>query len=905
MSKIPGLRRFFRSADYRPDVEGDIDTELEFHLGMKIDELVKGGLSPEAARREALRRFGDVERTRAGLTALDRERLGRERRAEWWSVIAHDARHALRTMRRTPGATLVIILTLALGIGANATMFGIVDRLLLRPPTYLRDVDRTGRVYLHRFRSDGTERIDNNISYRYYGDIAKFSHAIEASTAFFDDQSRVVGTGQDARERPVSLVGAGFWSFFDARPALGRFFLPDDDRGLAGPAVTVLGYGFWQSNFGGDRGVLGKSIRIGSRSYTIIGVAPRGFNGLAPWQVAAFIPVTVGAYDFLPPTYRLDQEYGASWVEMLVRRKPGVTVAQANADLTAAFRESRRSEPQVLPAAIARSRAEAAGVLYDQGPKRSESAKVATWLVGVSAIVLLIACANVANLLLARALGRRREIAVRIALGAGRGRLLAQLLTESTLLALLGALAGLVVAQFGGGVLRRTLLPDVDWSLTPLFDQRTLLITTAMAVVTGVLTGLAPALQAGRADVSVALKAGGREGNIHRSRLRATLLVIQAGLSVVLLVGAGLFVQSLRNVQGVDMGYEPDRILHMNVELGGLELTRPQRIELRRRMLETLRARPGVEHAAVTSAIPFWQTIVEDLFVPGRDSSVNGQDFIALNAVSGDYFATAGTRIVRGRAIMDSDRPEGARVVVVSETLAQKLWPGRDALAQCVKVAADTMPCASVVGIAGDVRWGGFGDDERMQIYVPLGQYSWLGAGSYYVRTTDSPARVADGLRRAVQALVPGNGFVSTRVLATTLDSTVRPWRLGATMFTVFGMLALLVAAVGLYGVVAYGVTQRMHEMGVRVALGARTRDVLRLVVGEGVRVTVIGIVLGTIAAILAGRFIAALLFRVSPRDPATFVIVGALLLAVAVAASLIPAWRASRVDPLSALRAD
>lgn len=895
---LPTLRRLFRLVGRPPSVEEEIEQEIGFHLDEEISALVARGSSPEQAQREARQRFGSIVDTRAALARIDRERRMQERRASRFQDLVQDVGYALRGFRRQPGFAALVVLTLGLGIGANATMFGVVDRLLLRPPSFLKDPDRSGRVYIRRPRTDGTERIDNNISYRRYLDLAA-SRSLEASAAFYDDQEYVVGAGENARQLDVSLVSASFWSMFDIEPAIGRFFGEEEDRTPGGSPVVVLGYGFWQSEYGGDPSVIGKQLLVGPRSYTVIGTAPRGFTGMSARRVGAFIPITAGAFDGFGDRYFAT--HNMSWLEMLARREPGVTAETADADLTLAFQQELSTLPENRPEVIARSKAELASALYQRGPKQSDDAKVATWLAGVAAIVLLIACANVANLLLGRALRRRREIAVRLALGAGRRRLLRQLLTESSLLALMGGAVGLFIAHFGGGILRRALLPGVDWSAVPLLDPRMLLFAAGMAVLTGLLTGLIPAWHAGRTDLNVSLKAGGREGSRSRARLQSGLLVAQAALSVMLLVGAGLFVRSLRNVHSVDLGYEPSRLIVVRPNMRGERLTPAERAALTQRLLDRARGMAGVEKATLTFGVPFWRSSTTDLFVPGRDS-LNSLGAFYQNVVADDYFDATGTVILRGRPLTLSDRSGPARVAVVSEMLANKVWPGADAIGQCIKVNADTMPCTQVVGIAKDVRWGSLGDEDRMQIYEPM---SLDDSGWLFIRTAGDPARLNEPLRRELQRLMPGAAYVSVRSVSATLDHLLRPWRLGSTMFTLFGALALVVASIGLYGVIAYSVAQRTHEMGVRAALGAKRGDLLRLVVGEGMRITVIGIVLGAAASLAAGRFLAALLFGVTAHDPGTFVVVAMVLLAVAGIASVIPAWRAARADPTAALRAD
>jgi predicted permease len=479
---------------------------------------------------------------------------------------------------------------------------------------------------------------------------------------------------------------------------------------------------------------------------------------------------------------------------------------------------------------------------------------------------------------------------------------MAQLLTESVALGLLGGLAGLALAYWGGGVLRATLLPDVDWSGGTL-DGRMLAVTAAAALTAGVLAGLAPAVQSTAPAVGDALKTGMRAGASRRSGTRTALLVAQVALSVVLLTGAGLFVRSLQNARSLDLGFEPARVLYASVEMRGAELPRAEQTALARRMMERAAELPQVEYAAATRSVPFWMTWQEDLFVPGIDSVSRLGDFLA-NAVTADYFATMGTRILRGRGITAEDGRGAPLAVVVSETMAATLWPAADPIGRCIKVGADTAPCATVVGVAQDIRTGSFGESERRHYYLSSAQREGRGGG-LLVRTRGDAAGQLAAVRRELQRLMPGAAFVSARPLQELVDVNIRPWRLGATMFAVFGGLALLLAAVGLYGVIAFDVGQRMHEMGVRVALGAQRRDVLRLVLLEGVRLAAVGVALGSALALLGGRYLAALLFQVSPRDPLVLVAGGLTLLAVAVAASVLPALRAVRVDPNVALRAD
>jgi predicted permease len=739
-------------------------------------------------------------------------------------------------------------------------------------------------------------------------DLQRFTRDFDV-VAGMASQELAVGAGESAADTKVTVVTANFWRLFEMRPALGRFFAADEDSLPETSHVAVLGYGYWLNRFGGSASVLGQALRIGRNVYTIIGVAPRGFTGASVAAPNIVIPMTALLTGELPPMFADLARYNFNTMTLIARRRAGVTLEHATSDLSAAFRRSYDQQvvqqPWTMPAAIARPRVVAAPVQVARGPDRSSQVNVAIWLVGVAAIVLLIACANVGNLLLARAFGRRREIAVRLALGVGRWRLVSQLLTESVVLALFGGVAGMIIARAGGGVLQLTLLPSGAEAGT-LTDTRVLLMCAVVALLVGVVTGLAPALYAGRSDVAAALKSGAREGALHRSPLRAAMLVAQGALSVVLLVGSGLFVQSLRHAQAVPMGFDADRVLWVETELRGVDLPDEPYRELQLRLLERARSLPGVERGARMLTVPFGPNSGRSLFVEGIDS-VSRLGRFELQAVSAEYFATMGTRLLRGRGIEVQDGQGAPQAMVVSQSMARKLWPGREAIGQCVRVGADTMPCTTVVGIAADIKTADLSDDAGLLFYTSidqLGPFPFWRPG-LFVRARGEAAAAANTVRRALQELMPGAAYVKVTPLADQIAPRRRAWEVGAKMFTVFGALALLVASVGLYSVVSYGVAQRSQELAVRVALGAQLRDIVRMVVGEGVRTMLVGTAIGLAVAYAAGRWVGPLLFQTSPRDPVVFGGVAALLVGIALVASAIPAVRAARVDPVTALRAD
>jgi predicted permease len=885
---------------WRDRLDRELAEELRFHQQQLERQAHDQGIDAIEAAYISRRRIGNLTR---------HHEAARERWSwPWLDALVQDVRYALRGFRRAPGFTTTVVLTLGLGIGANAAMFGVIDRLMFRPFPYLKDPGQVHRVYLQStFRGSTGSRFV--FPYTRYLDLVRGTSAF-SHLAAVTERSLAVGSGATGRERMVAGVSASFFALFDAPPAHGRFFGPSEDVIPQGAAVAVLGYEFWKSELG-ERPLIGETLKIGTIDHTIIGVAPKGFVGIAEADPpAVFIPITsfpLAADENKTSDYFTI--YNWDWTTVVVRRKPGITEEAASADLTRAYVQSRSNQRAITPSVLADSLALPRGIAGSlktaAGPHAGLESKTLLWVMGVAAIVLLIACANVTNLMFARVLKRRRELSVRLALGVSRPRLAAQFFTESLLLAGLGCLVGVAIAQWGGLALRRLVLPAGS-SLDIATDWRSLAAASAFALAAGVVTAIAPALLAIRGDLATALKAGPREGTHQRSGARSALLVLQGALSVMLLVGAHLFVRSLDEVQSLRLGYDPNPVLIVKTNLRGLTLDSTATVTLRRRLLAAARDIPGIAAASRVNSRPFG-TNTTRLIVPGVDS-VDRLGRFNFQASDPDYFSVMGTRIVRGRPFTEADREGAARVALVSESMARALWPARDPIGQCILVSFTSAPptsCTQVVGVAEDVVQQNFTDDPRFMYYLPMDQLNPTWGSQLFLRVAGGDARAAsERVRVALDAVMPGEGYVSILPLDEVVDRQRRSWRLGATMFVAFGVLALLVAAVGLYGVIAYNVAQRMHELGVRIALGAQTRHVLRLVVGQGVRFAVVGMAIGVALSLALSGWLQPLLFRQSARDPAVYATVAALLLGVAAIASAVPAWRATRADPNAALRA-
>ena len=892
------FRRLPRIIRGRSSIRADVDEEITVHIDETVRTLIEQGMDPDAARSEALRRFGDISTTRRAMTASAMKQHERHRLDAW----AFDLKYAFRQLRRSPGFAASVIITLGLGIGANAAMFGLLDRLLLRPPDHVRDAGDVRRVYLTQ--PDGNSEITlTETSYRRVMELREGA-ADAIDLAAISSNPFVAGDGEDAREIRGAIVTPNFFGMVGVRPHLGRFFA-GPEIGPDGPAEVVLGYDWWRSSHGADSAVLGKVIRIGTGRFTVVGVAPRAFTGVDITQVDAWIPALSARsiWTHLGPEWTSQHNFG--WMNLVGRLQNGVSEAQAAERLAAAFRQTReRQGSNIPPAEIARSGARLYPLLLQRGPERNDSTRVALWLGAVALIVLLLACSNVANMLLARAIDRQGEMAVRVALGVNRGRLVRQLMVETGVLVLAGVGVGLLFARLTSSALRASLLAGAEVTGNAV-DGRTIAFAVVLGLAACLVSGFGPAWSASRTDVRTMLGAPGR-GATRRSPFRSSLLVAQTALSTILLIGAGLFVRSLMAAQDTRLGYDADRLVLMTLRNRSPDPVPGGMSAFYRELAVNARGLPGVTSATTTMQVPFSISGNTTIEVPGIDSVERLGSFL-LNGVGHGYFETMGTRILRGRALNDDDRMGSPLVMVVSDSMARTLWPGQDAVGKCVKVGGATAPCSDVVGVAENVHQYEIRQEESLQYWFPESQQQGGNSGAFgvLVRTDGDPARLAPALRSALLPALPSSLHLTVRPLGTSVDRAMQPWRLGATMFGAFGALGLLIATMGLFSALAYAVNQRRREFGVRVALGARTSGIVSMVLGQGLRLVMIGLVLGVAVTFAAGGRLAPLLMGVGPRDPLVTIGVALALGLTAIAAGVIPAWRAARVDPSDALRND
>jgi predicted permease len=824
--------------------------------------------------------------------------------------VAADLRYAARSLSRQPVLASAAILCLAIGVAANATMFDVVDTLLFRPPAGVRDVNSLLWITAERRIAARNFSEYPGVSYPDYNDFATLPEF--AGVAAYGASERSFGAGLEARSINALAITHTYMPLLDAKPALGRFFDAGEDE-PDGPAVVVLGYAFWQSEFGASPAVLGKTVRIGTAPHVVIGVAPRNFNGVERTTVDVYLPITAGPG--VPRNGRSWSQQIASrqfgWLRVIGRARPEIRRERVTAALNAVYRRIDRREPfgDTLKLVVATPMA----IVAMHNPQQAQDASVSVWLYAVAVIVLLIACANVANLLLARVFRRRREIAIRLTLGISRARLFRLLGLEAVLLVAAGGALGLLLAWLGGSMLRSTILSGVDLDHHVLNDRVLAVSFVAMAL-TGLAAGLAPAVEGTSVDLAGAAKGESRASVLHRGPTQTALLVGQIALALVLSVGAALFTQSLTNLNALDVGFDVEHVLRVRANPMAVGYTPIQATRFSQQLAERIQMLPGVARVALASGGPFAGESGRDIWISGR--ALTGGFFDSpemaspeFAAVSPDFFETLGMKLRRGRLFTSSDRAGGPFVAVINDEMARRNWPAEDALGKCILIGSERAPCTTIIGIVETARQGNTvfqpiqNEQPVSRYYLPVAQDTNAVAPMLYVRSVLDAATIVPAVRRTIGELEPALPYPDVAAFSTALAPQFRPWRLGATVFTLFGGIALLLAVIGLYGVLAFRVSQRTREIGIRMALGAREGDVRNLVIGQGLRLAALGLVIGIALSLAAGRTANSLLFGISATDPFILAMVCVTILVISAVANYLPARRATRVDPLEALR--
>jgi putative ABC transport system permease protein len=862
-----------------PARENAIVEELAQHLDEPYAELLAGGVSEADAYRHVRAELHDGGLLTHGLRRVERSTnpepivLGTNRRTNMIADLWQDLRFGARVLVKQPGFSLIAALTLALGIGANTAMFSVVNAVLLRPLLF-PEPDR-----LMMLATEGV----GNFAAPDFRDVATQNHSFEHLGAYSPATFNLSGGSEPERVNGAQ-VSAGLLPTLGVQPLYGRNLTAEEER-EGGEKVVLLSHGLWQRQFGADASVVGRAVRLDEQSYTVIGVLPPNLN--FPQDKELFVPLQLTAFDL--------GNYNGYFLQLVARLKPGVTRPQVDAELASIIKPGERGP-----------RYKRVRVLGLQEALVGDVRKMMLVLMGAVGFVALIACANLANLLLTAAARRQKEIAVRLSLGANRSRVVRQFLTESLLLASLGGLAGLLLA-FGGMAIASSILPRTIPRIGVIgVDARVLGFTCALTVAAGLLFGALPALRSSQTALTEALKEGSRTlgGSLGSQRMRAMLIVSQVALTVVLLTGAGLLIKSFVRLQQTPLGFRPERLLTARIALPRSAYSTPQQRQIfARRLIEEIRRQPGMQEAALTSSLPYTTgNPGYGVLMNGVEQAGPGMPIANFRSVSPDYFRVLGVSLRAGREFSDADHEHTPMVVIINETMAERYWPNADPIGQRIKETANRAVWREIVGVVGSVRHSGRGAEPRPEMFVPWNQVP-ASALNVAVRTQVEPASVGITLRRAVATIDSNLPVFEVLTMEERLSESVAQPRFHATLLVIFAALALVMAVVGLYAVMAVSVAQRTHELGIRVALGARRRDVIGLVLRQGIKLVSLGIVVGLAGAWALTRVLTTLLYEVKPTDPLTFVAVPVLLIAVAILACWLPAHQAASVDPLTALR--
>ncbi|HLL14390.1 MAG TPA: ABC transporter permease [Pyrinomonadaceae bacterium] len=808
------------------------------------------------------------------------------------NTFGQDIRYGFRMLWKSPGFTLVTVLALALGIGANTAIFSVVNTVLLRPLPYPNG-ERI--VYIGEWSQQVPEM---SVSYPNFQDWRAQQTTMEQIAAFRSANYVLTGVGEPER-LDGRQVSAGFFNVLGVTPTLGRNFSPDEDRPGANP-VALISHGFWQRRLGGDPSVINKPLQLNNESFTVIGVLPQTFE----WQSPVDVFVPVGLRSDQPNMTERGNHPGMYVLGLL---KPNVTVEQARTEIKAIAERLAQQYPDTNGGQSA--------VLDSLQARAVEDIRPALLiLLGAVGFVLLIACANVANLLLARAASRSKEIAIRTALGAGRGRIIRQLLTESLLLSVLGGALGLLFAMWGIDALLAALPEDLPRLLVSGIglDMPVLLFTLAVSILTGLLFGLAPALQASKSNLNETLKDGGRtSAGAGRQHVRNLLVVSEVALSLLLLVSAGLLIKSFSRLQETDLGFDPTNVLTLRVPLPEARYKESGQVaNFWDELLRRVRALPGVESAGLTRGLPMNGGIESGVMVEGQETTNPKDAVVAVNLFAEPgYFKTMNVQLLKGRFLSEQDTIDAPLAAIVDELFVARFFPNTDPIGKRLRIGGDRAPLRNIVGVFKHMKHYGPDEEGRAEIYTPYKQIPaenfaaanrslWLA-----VKTKGDPTSLAPAIRNEVSQIDKDQPISNVGTMEQIVAATVAPQKFATWLLAVFAASAMLLAAIGIYGVMAYSVTQRTHEIGIRMALGAGRRDVLRMVVSQGMKLALVGVALGLVGAFALTRLLSSLLFGVSATDPLTYGVVSLLLASVALLACLIPARKATRVDPMIALR--
>jgi putative ABC transport system permease protein len=888
MPLLSRISSFLRNLFHMTHVEQDLDEEARSYLEMLADENVKAGKTPEDARRAALIEFGGLDQVK--------EQVRDARVGVFLETIWLDLRNATRTLAKSPGFTAVAVLTLALGIGANTAIFSVVSAVLLRPLP-LKDPDRLiqlARRYVYKGQIIGSNTgISVPLSAYWIKENRVFEHM--AGYDFSGPGFNLAGGSEPERLRGIRVT-ANFFRLVGVNPVLGRNFLPEEDYPGA-ERVVILSHELWQQRFGANRDLLGKPLTLSGETYTVIGVMPTFFQFSEQADLWTLLRGVPNSQDL------------ANQLHVVGRLKPDISMESARLEMDRVARQVRQEYPTWV------GKYETVGLIPLREQLVGEVEPALLLLLGSVGLVLLIACANVANLLLARATARKREMGVRMALGASRLRLIRQLLTESALLSLMGGALGLLLGAWGLEVLLAIEPGNIPRLGEIGINGRVLGFTLAVSLLTGIIFGLAPAFEASKSDLNEALQEGTSRTTVglRRRRARNLLVVSEISLALVLLIGATLLMESFRRLRSVKPGIDPGHVLTLEMSVTESKYaTTPQVANFYRQVLQRIEALPGVETAAAVSGLPLDQTLSWNFDIEGRSRGGKGQ----WRAITPSYFKVMRIPLVQGRYFTEGDAEKASAVVIINETLARQQWPSEDPIGQHLTMSMGPervdVP-RQIVGIVGDVMLSLLDKSVSPELFVPCAQVpskmmvfmNQIQPPNWVVRTDLDPLSLGEAVKREIQRVDRQQPVFNIRSMEQVVSTLIAPQNFNTLLMGVFAAIALVLASVGIYGVMSYSVQQRTHEIGIRIALGAQKDDVVRLVVGEGMLLALVGVAIGLAASLALTRVLSSLLFGVSARDPMILAGVSILLVSVALLACYIPARRATKVDPMVALRCE